>query len=76
MIELKHNNSTPYLDRYTTDISAKVMSDPEKYHAYERESITRRIMVSLMKQIQNAPLLVGLPGVGKTAIVEIGRAHV
>ncbi|TDV88234.1 ATP-dependent Clp protease ATP-binding subunit ClpA [Leuconostoc mesenteroides] len=70
MIELKHNNTTPYLDRYTTDISAKVMSDPDKYHAYERESITRRIMVSLMKQIQNAPLLVGLPGVGKTAIVE------
>lgn len=70
MIELKQNNTTPYLDRYTTDISAKVMSDPEKYRAYERESITRRIMVSLMKQIQNAPLLVGLPGVGKTAIVE------
>ncbi|QEA46277.1 ATP-dependent Clp protease ATP-binding subunit [Leuconostoc citreum] len=70
MIELKHNNSTPYLDRYTTDISAKVMSEPDKYRAYERESITRRIMVSLMKQIQNAPLLVGLPGVGKTAIVE------
>lgn len=70
MIELKQNNTTPYLDCYTTDISAKVMSDPEKYHAYERESITRRIMVSLMKQIQNAPLLVGLPGVGKTAIVE------
>ena len=70
MIELKHNNPTPYLDRYTTDISAKVMLEPEKYHAYERESITRRIMVSLMKQIQNAPLLVGLPGVGKTAIVE------
>ncbi|MGB2513042.1 AAA family ATPase [Leuconostoc suionicum] len=70
MIELKQNNTTPYLDRYTTDISAKVLSDPEKYHAYERESITCRIMVSLMKQIQNAPLLVGLPGVGKTAIVE------
>ncbi|MFZ2380993.1 AAA family ATPase, partial [Leuconostoc falkenbergense] len=70
MIELKHNNSTPYLDRYTTDIIAKVMSEPDKYHAYERESITSRIMVSLMKQIQNAPLLVGLPGVGKTAIVE------
>lgn len=70
MIELKQNNPTPYLDRYTTDISAKVMLEPDKYHAYERESITRRIMVSLMKQIQNAPLLVGLPGVGKTAIVE------
>lgn len=70
MIELKQNNPTPYLDRYTTDISAKVMLEPEKYHAYERESITRRIMVSLMKQIQNAPLLVGLPGVGKTAIVK------
>ncbi|MBS1008199.1 AAA family ATPase [Leuconostoc suionicum] len=70
MIELKQNNPTPYIDRYTTDISAKVMLEPDKYHAYERESITRRIMVSLMKQIQNAPLLVGLPGVGKTAIVE------
>ncbi|WP_337090282.1 ATP-dependent Clp protease ATP-binding subunit [Leuconostoc pseudomesenteroides] len=70
MIELKQNNPTTYLDRYTTDISAKVMLEPDKYHAYERESITRRIMVSLMKQIQNAPLLVGLPGVGKTAIVE------
>ncbi|MDI6666680.1 ATP-dependent Clp protease ATP-binding subunit [Leuconostoc falkenbergense] len=70
MIELKQNNPTPYLDRYTTDISAKVMLEPDKYHAYERESITRRIMVSLMKQIQNSPLLVGLPGVGKTAIVE------
>lgn len=70
MIELKHNNPTPYLDHYTTNISAKVMTDPDKYHAYERENITRRIMVSLMKQIQNAPLLVGLPGVGKTAIVE------
>lgn len=70
MIELKQNNPTPYLDRYTTDISAKVMLEPDKYHAYERESITRRIMISLMKQIQNAPLLVGLPGVGKTAIVE------
>ncbi|WP_314405949.1 ATP-dependent Clp protease ATP-binding subunit [Leuconostoc suionicum] len=70
MIELKQNNPTPYLDRYTTDISAKVMLEPDKYQAYERESITRRIMVSLMKQIQNAPLLVGLPGVGKTAIVE------
>ncbi|MBZ5947932.1 ATP-dependent Clp protease ATP-binding subunit [Leuconostoc gelidum subsp. gasicomitatum] len=68
MIELQ--NPTPYLDSYTTDISAKVMADLDKYHAYERENITRRIMVSLMKQIQNAPLLVGLPGVGKTAIVE------
>ncbi|MBZ5959097.1 AAA family ATPase [Leuconostoc gasicomitatum] len=67
---IQHNSLTPYLDRYTTDISAKVMTDPDKYQAYQREGITRRMMVSLMKQIQNAPLLVGLPGVGKTAIVE------
>lgn len=61
---------SPYLSRYTTDITAKVMTNPKKYQAYERENITRRMMVSLMKKIQNAPLLVGLPGVGKTAIVE------
>jgi len=39
---------SPYLSRYTTDITAKVMTNPEKYQAYERENITRRMMVSLI----------------------------
>jgi len=42
---IQHNSLTPYLDRYTTDISAKVMTDPDKYQAYQREAITRRMMV-------------------------------
>lgn len=61
---------TPYLDRYTTDLTAKIARNPEKYRAYERENITQRVRVSLVKKIQNSPLLVGLPGVGKTAIIE------
>ncbi|CUW11349.1 AAA family ATPase [Leuconostoc gasicomitatum] len=61
---------TPYLDQYTTDLTAKVSQNPEKYHAYERENITQRVLISLVKKIQNSPLLVGLPGVGKTAIIE------
>ncbi len=68
MIEL--NTATPYLDQYGKDISEQIALDPEKYRAFEREGITNRMMVSLLKQIQNAPLLVGEAGVGKTAIVE------
>ena len=65
---IKTNNTTPYLDRYTTDISTKVMSDPEKYHAYERKYYASYHGLSDEKN-SNAPLLVGLR-VGKTAIVE------
>ena len=64
------DKETPYLDQYTTDLTAKVSQNPEKYHAYERENITQRVLISLVKKIQNSPLLVGLPGVGKTAIIE------
>lgn len=64
------STTTPYLDKYGNDISKQIALEPEKYRAFERESITNRILVSLLKQIQNSPLLVGEAGVGKTAIVE------
>lgn len=64
------NSETPYLDQYTIDLSQKVAQNPDKFKAFERENITQRVLISLVKQIQNSPLLVGLPGVGKTAIIE------
>lgn len=64
------STTTPYLDKYGNDISKQIALEPEKYRAFERESITNRILVSLLKQIQNSPLLVVEAGVGKTAIVE------
>ncbi|MCK8605680.1 ATP-dependent Clp protease ATP-binding subunit [Leuconostoc citreum] len=63
-------SDTPYIDRYTINLSQKVALNPKQYQAFERESVTQRVLVSLLKEIQNSPLLVGEPGVGKTAIVE------
>lgn len=64
------SSPTPYLDKYTINLSEKVAKNPDKFQAFERENITQRVLISLVKQIQNSPLLVGLPGVGKTAIIE------
>lgn len=66
----ENKSTTPYLDQFATNISKKIIKNPEKYHAYERENVTQRVLISLLKQIQNSPLLVGEPGVGKTAIIE------
>ncbi|WP_349626082.1 ATP-dependent Clp protease ATP-binding subunit [Leuconostoc citreum] len=66
----ENTSTTPYLDRFATNISEKIARNPEKYRAYERENVTQRVLISLLKQIQNSPLLVGEPGVGKTAIIE------
>lgn len=64
------SSSTPYLDKYTINLSDKVAKNPDEFQAFERDNITKRVLISLVKQIQNSPLLVGLPGVGKTAIIE------
>ncbi|MCK8605736.1 ATP-dependent Clp protease ATP-binding subunit [Leuconostoc citreum] len=67
---MSESTNTPYLDRYTVNLSQKVAQNPNDYRVYEREPVTNRVLVSLLKQIQNSPLLVGEAGVGKTAIVE------
>ena len=41
-----------------------------------RDEEIRRTIQVLSRRSKNNPVLIGEPGVGKTAIVEIGRAHV
>jgi ATP-dependent Clp protease ATP-binding subunit ClpB len=57
------------LEKYTTDLTALAKSgkvDP----VVGREQEIRRIMQVLSRRTKNNPVLVGEPGVGKTAIVE------
>ena len=57
------------LDKYTTDITAIARSgklDP----VIGREEEIRRVMQVLSRRTKNNPVLVGEPGVGKTAVVE------
>jgi ATP-dependent Clp protease ATP-binding subunit ClpB len=57
------------LDKYTrdlTDLAAKGKSDP----VIGRDEEIRRVMQVLSRRTKNNPVLIGEPGVGKTAIVE------
>ncbi|MBC9119278.1 AAA family ATPase [Fructobacillus fructosus] len=62
--------ATPYLDQYGLNLSQKVKQAPEKYQVTGRQDEVNRVLVSLNKRLQNSPILIGEPGVGKTAIVE------
>lgn len=62
--------ATPYLDQYTTDLSAKARQRPEDYEVFGREKEIEDMVISLMRKSKNSPLLIGEAGVGKTAIVE------
>ncbi|MBN1242409.1 MAG: ATP-dependent Clp protease ATP-binding subunit [Spirochaetales bacterium] len=60
---------TPILDEYSRDLTALARSgriDP----VIGRESEIRRVVRILSRRTKNNPVLVGEPGVGKTAIVE------
>ncbi|HEY0707967.1 MAG TPA: Clp protease N-terminal domain-containing protein, partial [Polyangia bacterium] len=60
---------TPLLDKYARDLTARAAAgqiDP----VVGRDAETRRVMQILGRRGKNNPLLVGDPGVGKTAIVE------
>jgi type VI secretion system protein VasG len=61
--------STPGLDRFSLDLTAAARAgalDP----VVGREALTRELLEVLARRRQNNPLLLGDPGVGKTAIVE------
>ncbi len=63
------NTKTPTLDQYGRDLTAEVASgklDP----AAGRERELRRVITVLGRRQKNNPVLIGEPGVGKTAIVE------
>jgi ATP-dependent Clp protease ATP-binding subunit ClpB len=59
----------PYLPKYTTNLTERAKAnklDP----VIGRDSEVRRVMQILSRRTKNNPVLIGDPGVGKTAIVE------
>lgn len=70
MIEVEQEVKTPYLDKYTDNLSAKVAKKSEDYQVYGREKEVQAVIISLLRRTKNNPILVGEAGVGKTAIVE------
>ena len=63
------NSKTPTLDQYGRDLTAEVAEgkiDP----AAGRDRELRRVITVLGRRQKNNPVLIGEPGVGKTAIVE------
>lgn len=65
----KKKSKTPTLDEYTRDLTllaAKNQLDP----VIGREEEIERIVQILARRTKNNPVLIGEPGVGKTAIVE------
>ena len=69
MAEPKKKSKTPTLDEYTRDLTAlaaKNQLDP----VIGRDDEIERIVQILARRTKNNPVLIGEPGVGKTAIVE------
>ncbi|MCB4950873.1 ATP-dependent Clp protease ATP-binding subunit [Streptococcus mutans] len=61
---------TPYLDKYTDNLTAKVAKKSDDYQIYGRDKEVQAVTISLLRRTKNNPILVGEAGVGKTAIVE------
>ena len=57
------------LDYFTIDITNKVKNEPN-FNLLEREKEINRITQILSRKSKNNPILIGEPGVGKTALVE------
>ncbi len=57
------------LDFFSTNLNAKVSSD-QGFEVIEREVEINRIIQILSRKNKNNPILLGEPGVGKTALVE------
>lgn len=68
--QITKNSKTPYLDKYTENLTDKVRRNIEDFEAYGREDEIKQIFVSLIRLHKNSPTLVGEAGVGKTHIVE------
>lgn len=70
VIEVEDELKTPYLDKYTDNLSAKVAKKSDDYQVYGRDKEVQAVIISLLRRTKNNPILVGEAGVGKTAIVE------
>ena len=65
----RSNSNTPVMDCFSTDLTAKAENgglDP----VVGREDEMQRIAQILCRRKKNNPILIGLPGVGKSAVVE------
>lgn len=61
---------TPFLEKYTDNLSAKIAKKEADYEVYGRDEEIQNVIISLRRRTKNNPILVGEAGVGKTAIVE------
>ena len=66
----EEKKKTPYLDRYTDNLTEKVSKKAEDYQVYGRDKEVEAVQTTLLRRTKNNPILVGEAGVGKTAIVE------
>lgn len=67
---MTNSSQTPFLERYTDNLSAKIAQKETDYQVYGRDKEVAAVITSLRRRTKNNPVLVGEAGVGKTAIVE------
>ena len=67
--ERKSASKTPVLDNFSTDLT-KAASESKLDPVVGREKEMQRVMEILCRRKKNNPILIGEPGVGKSAIVE------
>ncbi|MGT2930191.1 AAA family ATPase [Streptococcus dentasini] len=58
------------LEELADNLSAKVLSKPDDYEVYGRDEEVQDVILALLRKGKNSPVLIGEPGVGKTAVVE------
>lgn len=63
-------SKTPFLDQFTENLSQKISQKPKDYQVYGKEEEIQAVIISLCRRTKNNPILIGEPGVGKTAILE------
>lgn len=69
-MRLNQASKTPFLDQFTENLSQKISQKPKDYQVYGREEEIQAVIISLCRRTKNNPILIGEPGVGKTAILE------
>lgn len=67
---MTNSSRTPFLEKYTDNLSAKIAQKETDYQVYGRDKEVAAVITSLRRRTKNNPVLVGEAGVGKTAIVE------
>lgn len=67
---MTETTQTPFLEKYTDNLSAKIAQKEADYQVYGRDKEVAAVITSLRRRSKNNPVLVGEAGVGKTAIVE------